>query len=200
MRRLTILIVMIITQPVWAFFSLMDTTQLVRQGDYKILGDAQVLFDEPKGLNLNPRFSTGISDDSEVQFEAGVGSVDYYLGAFYKWVPIPDTDEQPGVGLRAGFTFANVNDYSTYGLNITPMISKSINGNAGRFTPYGGLQFGLQRNTNDTYFSMQATIGIEWAPNSWDYDKLKDFNFLVEYGFEVDDAFDYLSFGAAYNF
>ncbi len=201
MRILTLFFILTFSFPGLAFFSLMDTANLKKEGEYKILAEGQLIFDEPNdGFNLNPRFTTGISEESEVQFEAGVGSIDYYMGAFWKWVPFPDTDEQPGIGLRAGVTFASINDYSTYGFNVTPMVSNNFDTDYGRFTPYGGVQVGLQKNTADTFFSLQAALGLEWTPSAWDHPQIKDFNFIVEYGLEIDDSFDYLSFGASYNF
>jgi hypothetical protein len=192
--------VLTISSPSLAYFSLMDTGDVKKQGEYKVLGETQVLFDSPSGMNLNGRFSTGITEESELQIEAGVGSIDYYLAAFWKWVPFPDTFDQPAIGIRGGLTFADVNNYSTYGFNITPFISKLIDTGIGGITPYGGIQFGLQRNTFDTFSSLQAVIGVEWAPNEWDFRELKDFRFLVEYGIEIDDSFSYVSLGAAYNF
>lgn len=207
-QLVTLLSILSLAPASFGFFSLMDTGDLVKKDDYRILGEGQILFDAPKGFNLNGRFSTGLDDESEVQFEAGVGSVDFYLGAFYKWIPFPDTDEQPAIGVRGGLTFASIdydlvpNDdaYSTYGINVTPMVSKGFESGAGKFTPYGGAMFGLQKNVNDTNFSMQIVAGCEWSPNEWDFRSLKDFNFLIEYGIEVDDAFSYLSLGSSYDF
>lgn len=199
-RSLLIFLVIAFSQPSLAFFSLMDTGELKNEGSYRVQGEGQILFDEPEGFNLNGRFATGISEDSEVQFEAGVGSIDYYMGAFYKWIPFPDTSDQPAIGVRGGLTFADVSGLSTYGLNITPLISKRLESDAGAFSPYGGIEMGLQNNVHDTYFSLQAIVGVQWTPNEWDFRQLKDFNFLAEYGFEIDDAFNYLSLGVAYNF
>lgn len=199
-RLFAALIVFSFSLPSYAFLSLMDTGELKREGDYRVLGEGQILMDAPEGFNLNGRFATGINDESEVQFEAGVGSVDYYLGAFYKWIPVPDTNDQPAVGGRAGFVFADFNGFSTYGINVTPMISKRFESSAGDFSPYSGLELGLLNNVNDTNFSMQLVLGLQWKPNRWDFPGLKDFQFLVEYGIEIDDAFNYLSFGASYDF
>jgi hypothetical protein len=186
--------------PAYGFMSVMDTGDLKREGEYRILGEGQVLFDSPEGFNLNARFATGIDEESAVQFEAGVGSVDYYLGAFYKWIPIPDTIDQPAVGGRAGFVFADFNGFSTYGINVSPLISKRFETSAGDFSPYGAFQLGLLDNVNDTVFSMHAVVGLQWKPNRWDFPQLKDFQFLLEYGIEIDDAFNYLSLGASYDF
>ena len=201
MFRITLcLIALSIAAPASAFFSLMDTGKLKKEGEYRVLGEGQVLLDAPEGFNLNARFATGFNDESEIQFEAGVGSVDYYLGAFWKWIPFPDTDGQPAIGGRVGFVFADVNDLSTYGFNVTPMISKMFETGSGDFTPYGGIEMGLLNDVNDTNFSLQAVLGLEWKPNRWDFPGLKDFQFLLEYGIEIDDSFDYLSLGASYDF
>ncbi len=201
MRRLALMICLtLFSTPGQAYFSLMDTGNLKDEGEHRILGEGQVLMDAPEGFNLNARFATGLTEDSEIQFEGGVGSVDYYLGAFWKWIPFPDTVDQPAIGGRMGVVFADLNNLSTYGVNVTPMISKSFDTNYGDFTPYGGIEMGLLNNVSDTFFSMQAIAGLEWKPNKWDYPALEDMQFLIEYGFEVDDAFDYLSFGASYDF
>ena len=197
---LVTLLIVVFASPAMAFFSLMDTGNLVKEGDYRVMGEGQILFDAPSGFNLNGRFSTGFNDDSEFQFEAGLGSVDYYLGAFYKWMPFPDAEGQPALGVRGGLTFADFNGFSTYGFNVTPLISKNFEASPGIFTPYGGLQMGLQNNVNDTFFSMQLVVGLSWKPNEWEFNQVKDFDFMIEYGIEIDDAFDYFSLGAAYNF
>ena len=183
-----------------AYFSLMDTGNVKEVGEYRIMGEGQILLDSPKGFNLNGRFTTGYDEDSEIQIEAGVGSIDFYLGAFWKWVPFPDTDEQPAIGARFGVTFADVNDYSTYGFNITPLVSKKFSTEIGKISPYAGLPIGLQKNTLDTFLSMQAAVGVEWIPDEWTFDYLQNIHFLVEYGVEIDDAFNYFTFGATYDF
>lgn len=199
-QLLTFVALLTLCQPGSAYFSLMDTGEIKEKGEHKVLGEAQVLFDSPDGMNLNGRYSTGLTEESELQIEAGVGSIDYYLAAFWKWVPFPDTFDQPAIGLRSGLTFADVRNYSTYGFNITPFISKMFETGIGAISPFGGLQFGLQRNTFESFSSMQAVIGVEWQPNEWDFRDLKDFRFLAEYGVEIDDSFSYISLGAAYNF
>ena len=188
----------------YGYFSVMDTGDLKEEGEYRILGEGQILLDSPKGFNFNGRFSTGFDVDSEIQFEAGIGSIDFYLGAFWKWVPFPDTEEQPAIGARFGVTFAEIDvngtTLSTYGFNVTPLVSKKFALDFGKLSPYAGLPIGLKRNTNDTNMTLQAAVGVEWQPDEWEFEALKDFNFLVEYGAEIDDAFSYFTVGANYDF
>ena len=186
-----------------SYFSLMDTGELRQGQNTRLLGETQVISNEPEGFNFGGRYvlgSNGFISDSEVQLEAGAGSVDYQLGVFLKWVPFPDTDNQPAVGVRTGFTFAKLLEYSTYGLNITPLISKHINSDLGKVTPYLGLPIGLQKNTLDFYTSFQVILGLEWSPEEWELGSSRGFNFLLEYGLGLDQAFDYLSLALAYDF
>ncbi len=186
-----------------AYFSLMDTGELRQGQKTRLLGESQIISNAPKGFNFNGRYvlgSSGFVPDSEIQLEAGAGSVDYQLGVFLKWVPFPDTDDQPAVGVRTGFTFARFLEYSTYGLNITPIISKHINSDLGKITPYLGLPIGLQQNTLDFYTSFQAAFGLEWAPEEWELGSSRGFNFLLEYGLGLSQGFDYLSLAMAYDF
>lgn len=200
-QLLTFVALLTLSQQGASYFSLMDTGEIKERGEHKVMGEAQVMFDDPnRGINLNGRYTTGLSEESELQIEAGVGTIDYYLAAFWKWVPFPDTLDQPAIGVRSGLTFADVNNYSTYGFNVTPFVSKMFETGIGGISPFGGLQFGLQRNTFETFSSMQAVIGVEWKPNEWDFRDLKDFRFLAEYGLEIDDSFSYVSIGAAYHF
>lgn len=186
-----------------AYFSLMDTGELRQGENTRFLGESQIITDTPKGFNFNGRYilgSNGFISGSELQFEAGVGSVDYQLGVFLKWTPFPDTDKQPAIGLRTGFTFSKFIEYSTYGLNITPLVSKHINSHLGKITPYFGVPIGLQKNTLDFYTSFQLAFGLEWSPEEWELGSSRGFNFLLEYGVGLDQAFDYLSLAVAYDF
>ena len=191
---------LLLTIPSSAYFSVLDTGEVVKTGEYKVLAEGQFLTDAPEGFNLNGRFATGIDEESELQIELGFGSIDFNIGGFYKWVPVPDTDDQPAVGVRAGFTFAQVSDFSTYGLNVTPFASKKFETEHGVFSPYVGVPIGLQQNSIDTRFSLQASIGLEWIPDQWSLPELYGFRFLTEYSFEIDDAFSYFSIASSYSF
>lgn len=176
-----------------AYFNTMDTGQITEVGKGEVTAVAPVIFQEPNdGFNLNGRFSTGINDDSEIQAELGVGSVDLYAGGFFKYVPFPDTYEQPALGGRAGVVYAEFNDLSTYGFNISPMASKNFDGAYGRFTPYISLPIGILTNRRETFMSLQGTLGMEWS-------RWVNMRFMVEYSFNMKDALDYLSVGASFD-
>ena len=203
MRPLIVFFLLFLSSKTFAYFSLMDTGELRQGQNTRLLGETQIITDIPRGFNFNGRYILGSSEfipDSELQFEAGAGSVDYQLGVFFKWIPFPDTDKQPAIGLRTGLTFAKFIEYSTYGLNITPLISKHINSDFGKITPYLGLPVGLQKNTLNFYTSFHVAIGLEWSPEEWELGSSRGINILLEYGMGISQAFDYLSLALAYDF
>lgn len=176
-----------------AYFNTMDTGELTDVDQMEVLAATPVIFAEPNdGFNLNGRFSTGFDEDSELQAELGVGSVDLYAGGFFKYVPFPDTYDQPSIGGRAGFVFAQVDDLSTFGFNITPMASKNFDSSYGRFTPYVSLPIGILTNKAETFMSFQGTVGVEWS-------KWVNMRFLAEVSFNIKDALNYLSVGASFD-
>ena len=186
-----------------AYFGLTDTGEL-RQGSESrlLIGAQQILDSHNEGFNINGRYimdSSGFIKGSEVQMEAGSGSIDYHIGVFLKWIPFPDTDDQPAVGLRTGFRFASL-EYSTYGFSITPLISDSFNSGIGRITPYCGLPLGLQQNTLESIFSTQVAIGIEWSPQKWELGSSRGFHFILEYDMNINKAFDSVHAALAYDF
>ena len=188
-----------------AYFNLMDTGELRQGQNTRALVGSQMIFNgELEGLNFNGRYSldsSGLISHSEFQFEAAAGSVDYQLGAFLKWIPFPDTDNQPAVGVRTGFHFAKVLDYSTYGLNITPLVSKHINSDMGKITPYLGLPVGILQNTLGTDTNFQVAVGVEWSPEEWELGSSRGFNLLLEYGLGLSSSYgDSLSLAVAYDF
>ena len=179
-----------------AFFTVMETGELQNKGYYRVTGDAQFILSEPNdGFNANGKFAMGLNQESDIEAEIGFGSVDMYVAGYWKWIPYPDTRNQPALGGRFGFTFADINDVTTYGLQATPLVSKTIDGGKiGKFIPYAALPIGLQNNNDDTFLTMQFVIGTEYT-----YPTLRHIHFLIEYGFDVDDAFDHLSIGAAFD-
>ena len=180
----------------FGFYSLMDTGELLNRGYHRVQGEAQLILDKPAdGLNINGRFATGLNQESDIQAEFGVGSVDFYVAGFWKWIPFPDTSHQPAVGARFGVTYGKINDVSNYGIQATPLISKKYTINrVGKVTPYFGLPIGLQNTADDTTVSLQGVIGTQYS-----HPKLRHIYFLLEFGFEIDDAFDHISFAVSFD-
>lgn len=169
---------------------------MVQQGQFRAQLAGQGILSQYDGLNLLGRFATGINEDVELQFEAGAGQMDFTGGAFVKYVPFPDTDSQPAIGVRAGLSYSRDNQMSVTKLMAQPFISKSfVSTQAGTFTPFLALPLAITFVKSDTTVPIHGVIGTEWRPP-----QLKKVKFVGEYGGNMIKAFNYVAFAVAVDF
>jgi hypothetical protein len=118
---------------------------------------------------------------------------------FYKWVPIPDYEKQPAVGLMSGFLYSRQGwqheQRDVLDFRVHPIISKQMETDIGLFTPYGSLPLGVTFVKGTSVFPVQLVGGTEFKPYSWE-----NISFFAELGLDVHDAFSYIEFAAAFYF
>lgn len=173
------------------YYSTMDTGRLLQSGHYKLGVETQFITEGNDGVNLTGRFEGPYNDEVGWKVLAGVGTVDVHLGGFVKWVPIPDYNQQPAIGLLIGVLYANYNDLSELNLRVHPFISKNFALDFGDLTPYAALPLGVRTADGSTQGVSQFAIGAEFKPDS-----LQKARFLAEMGFEIGNSFPYFSLGA----
>src|SRR5688572_21060473 len=83
-----------------ADYAVLDNGEIMKKGSFKLTGSAQALT-ENAGINLSGRGDMGINEDFGVRALLGFGKTDLYAGGLVKWLPIPDTDNQPAIGGNA---------------------------------------------------------------------------------------------------
>jgi hypothetical protein len=178
-----------------AYFSTIDDGELVAPGQYQVSVEPQVLFDRYPGVNGVARFDTGFNDSSSVRGILGFGKVDFQLGGMYKWIPFPDVDGQPAIGLDAGMILARVNNQNEFSVRLHPLISKRFETEIGDLIPYGSLPLGVTTRPDKTVIPVQIVAGTEFRPLN-----LKNFSFFGELGINLNEAFSYISAAVAYRF
>jgi len=180
-----------------AYMNLLTTGELTPTNHWATMGYLEGVFNKYDGVNINARGSYGISDELQVDAELGTGKFNAVMGAFAKWVPIPDVDNQPAIGLRAGIGFVDADKTNETSVNATPFISKGFQTEQGRFTPYGGVMLAVNSNDADTFFASRLILGTEWKSPLEDW---KDVRVLAELGFELSKSFSSLAVGMSYTF
>lgn len=194
-RFLVVVVSLFIAVKANALYSVMDTGDLLPEGQFRANLETQLITDHDDGVNLMGRFDSWFNDDSNVRGVVGFGTTDLYLAGFYKWVPYPDAEGQPAIGISAGLAYARYEiEDETLGelsLRFHPIISKKFVVEMGELTPYGSLPFGLASRDGDTEFPVQAVGGVEWKTSQW-----QKLTFSAEVGFNVNEAFSYFSLGA----
>lgn len=178
-----------------AYFSTIDTGELVAPHAYRATLEPQFILNRINGANGIGRFSTGITDESSAELVLGLGEVDFQAGAFYKLIPYPDTEGQPALGAKFGFLLGEVGNETEYNLRFHPLVSKAFETEIGVLTTYGSLPLGIRTRNDTTTFPLQIAGGIEYKVQGHENLRL-----MTELGLNLSKAFDYISFAVAYSF
>lgn len=194
-RFLASVAILFFTPQAWAFYSVMDTGDLLDPGHYRVGAETQFITNEDSGVNLVSRFDMGLNEDSNLRAELGFGTTDLHLGAFYKWIPIPDYEQQPAIGFSSGVVFAQYSGHTELSLRFHPIVSKGFEVEFGKITPYASLPFGLRSYDDDTDVPVQLALGSDLY-----FSQLDLWHFKAEIGFDLSEAFTYISFGATLDF
>jgi hypothetical protein len=182
--------------PAMALYSTLDTGDLLYEDQYSLGLEVQAITNsEAEGANLVGRFDMGYDEESNWQLELGLGEVDFQVAGYYKWVPFPDTVEQPAVGVRGGVLYASYEGENELSIRAHPFISKKFRSQIGELSPYASLPIGLRSYADDTELPINFAVGAKWLTNA--YEKIE---FLAEVGFDVNDSFSYITVGAKVQF
>lgn len=176
------------TECAHSYYSTIDTGELLPKGRYRSSIETNVVTNDMNGLNLVGRVDMGFNESSNFRALIGAGAVGFQTGLLYKWIPIPDYENQPAIGLLGGFVFARDEGNNFLSLRVHPLISKKLKSEAGLFTPFAALPFGITTTKAKNTFPMQFTAGSEWKPNDWKY-----VSFMAEVGVNLHESFGYVS-------
>lgn len=174
----------------------METGTLVEPGRYRLTLSPQYIMSGDKGFNISSRFDLGLTDELSMRFLLGGGEVNVFLGTSFKWVPIPDVDNQPAFGLIGSVTYGDYMHHDIVTVRLAPIVSKMFETEFGQFTPYTSLPFGIASYAGQTDSPVNLVLGSELKTFNFE-----DVKFLMEFGIKLnDDSFSYVTFGAAWDF
>ncbi|MES2856037.1 MAG: hypothetical protein V4692_09245 [Bdellovibrionota bacterium] len=183
------------TSPAEAYFSVLDTGDVIPPGSYQALLAPQVILTNYDGFNAVGMFDVGLTEETSARALLGFGKVDYQIGGMYKWIPFPDVGNQPAIGGQAGVILARVNGDTQFSLRFNPLVSKRLETEIGDITPFVSLPIGFTTYRNETYVPVQLVGGSEFTPID-----MKNISFLAELGINVSRAFGYISGAVAWRF
>jgi hypothetical protein len=196
----SVMIMGFMSSPCWAYLDVLDTGEVLPKGSYKLTGDTQILTSQG-GLNLGAIADLGIQDQFGARAIVGFGRTDYSFGGMFKWMPIPDVDGQPAIGMNAGLVYGKWNDSTDLTFRVEPLISKKFNMESNTIlTPYASLPIGMRvRNssTQDTasVLTWQLALGTQLQIEKW-----KNLQFMAEVGLDLGNALSYVTVAAVWYF
>ena len=150
--------------PAKAFLGVNETAEVLSSGQYRVGYIPQNYLGNGGGLEHGAFLDMPIDRDINSRIELGFGVTDFWAAGSIKWVPIPDFQKQPAMGLRGKIILAREQTNSFFNTQITPMLSKKYQTARGTFIPYAGfpITFIYENSTNNTN-TTQMCFGTEWV-------------------------------------
>lgn len=195
LSALGILFVTAFSANTYAYFGTVTTGDMLVPGQYSGGLETQFVTNEDSGANLVGHFEGALNEDFNYLAELGFGTTDFHSSARLKWVPFPDVDRQPAIGLIGGLGYSQYDDSSELSFRIQPIVSKKFVTDIGDLIPYVSLPVGVRSYDDETFSPVQLVFGAELKTLYF-----KNLTFFGEVGFELSDAFTYISFAGVYRF
>lgn len=178
-----------------AYLSVAESAEVMKQGSYALGIEPQFLTSDGGGTNINAFLDTGFRDDLSGRLSVGGGETDFNAFASAKWVPFPDYDNQPAMGVRFGAGFARDEELNILQIQMAPIVSKKIDTIYGLATPYLAIPFTFLNTKYDNTVASNFVIGSEFS-----YFELQQLKVGAELGLELNDSQSYISLYISFPF
>lgn len=169
-----------------AQYSVAESAEVLTGKSYR--AGVQTLETFNNGLDVIGNFDAPVNDSTSMRVLLGTGEADFITGASLKYVPFPDVDKQPAIGVRGGITYSRLNKVGTLSLSAAPIVSKKVATDIGQFTPYAALPFGMNFYSGNVSSPVQMAFGTEYKHPDYE-----TFMFGAECGINLTRAENYLS-------
>ena len=183
-----IIFVFAFSLPSFAFYTTQESAEVTKPGTYKIGGEPQVMLAGGSGLNLSAFVDRGLTDSTSVRGYLGFGDIDFVAGVSYKWIPYPDYQNQPAMGLKVEGLYGREGNNNIFGVKLHPLISKKFDTDAGLFIPYGSIPIGTVSIGSKNDFTVQLVGGTEFISP-----KLERWHFGAELGVNASNSVGYIA-------
>ena len=170
-----------------AYQTISESGELISADNYRFGFETQF----GSGANLTGFVDAPLNEVSQLRVLAGTGDVDFYAGVSYKWIPFPDLEKQPAVGLRVGSAIGRETTDNFVAFSGSPLVSKKIETPQGLAIPYLALPITYTSHKSKTTNALQLAIGSEFNTP-----ELKKWGFGGELGINIKDSQSYIAFFA----
>lgn len=174
-----------------AFNSVLETGDLLEEGQYSGMVFSEFLLDDESGVNFTGRFDTWLTEELNSQVYLGVGKIDFFVSGLVKWVPFPDFDDQPALGIKIGPEYAREDSKNFLNFKLSPFASKKFMTDIGEITPFASLPISVRSIEGETVIPVHLALGAEWM-----LPDLNQLSLLSEVGIDLNKSSTYWTFAA----
>lgn len=166
MKKLLSLITigLLLTPSTYAFMSLNESAEILPDNYFNIGVAPQVYLSNGGGSDVSVFIDSHLFDNTDGRITLGSGDTDFWTQASVKWVPFPDVDDQPAMGLRGAVAYARDESLNFLHVQISPIFSKKSTTAVHDMLPYAGLPITFVSEKENSYVASQLTLGALWFP------------------------------------
>ncbi len=150
--------------PSFAYLALHESAEILPENYFNLGVAPQTYLSDGGGFDVSVFADAHLWENTDGRITIGGGNVDFWTQASIKWVPFPDVDNQPAMGLRGAVAYARNYDENFYHIQVTPMLSKKSTTTIYDMLPYVGLPITYISETGNNYVASQVALGALWFP------------------------------------
>jgi hypothetical protein len=178
-----------------AYLSLGESGEIIPEGTYQVGVAPQFLTNNDGGFNIAAFLDVAWLDSFSSRFLVGAGATDFFLSGSAKFVPFPDVDRQPAIGIKAAVWYARDGSQNINTLQLAPMISKHYQTDYGMIVPYAAYGISTYSVGGEDKTGQQFFVGSDWKSPD-----LPSVNFTGEFAFSLKDSTSSITFFASLPF
>lgn len=171
-----------------AYLSVQESGEIGQVGNYRLGLEPQAKLSSGGGANLTGFFDAPLNEESSFRGLVGFGDRDFYVGGSFKWIPIPDYENQPAIGGKFSVITSREASVNFVSFRLDPIVSKKFQTDQGLFIPYAAIPVTVTNGDSKTITGIQVVGGTEYVKPEWDATFLG-----AELGIDAKDSFSYLS-------
>ena len=145
-----------------AYLSLGESGEVIPESTFQVGAAPQVITNGDGGFNVAAFLDAGWTDSFSSRFMLGAGEVDFYVSGSAKWIPFPDVDRQPAMGLKLSLWYAREGSSNINTIQLLPMVSKKYPTDNGIFIPYAAYGISNYSIAGSNKTGDQFFIGSDW--------------------------------------
>lgn len=178
-----------------AYLNINESGEVLTPGKYQVGLAPQFLLNKGGGANFDIFLDTSIDESTSARITMGAGAIDFNAFASVKWIPFPDVDNQPSMGLRAGAGIARDEEENILQLQFAPLVSKKFDTEYGLTVPYFAVPFTVLNTKSENLVATNLAIGSEFHTVEW-----KEVTLGGEIGIDLNKSYSYISIFATFPF
>lgn len=178
-----------------AYLGQNETAEILPLGHYSLGLTPQFLTSDGGGFNAGAFVEMPYTQALQGRVEIGSGDTDFWSTVTAKWVPFPDVENQPAMGLRGGLSFAREDSNNFLHFIIGPIVSKKYTIDQGLLTPYIGLPIIFTTAKSKNTVGSQLVFGSEFHA-----DGVQTYKVGGEFALKLSESFSSISLYISFPF